>query len=624
MISGMVPSKLFEEGDPAFEIVQAAARQLAEGDVEAALALIAEANALAPETLPVHFMTGLASWALGDIANAVVLIRDCHERDPMNGPIAEVLASLYAQVGNIGESLFFGKMGTALGNEGPFAALVPPSFPPFDVTFFAIKERPLFLRAKLQAATGKHIEAIKLAGQHLELFPDDQECRHFLGAALLRIGAGDAAGEVLDTGNAPAEVISLRARAFTLLGERAAAKEGHASACGAASDNREIAAAALADARWLEPDPSIIARRSQGWVERFCGARRPGSWGNGEGKLTIGYIVSDFSDPQDAAAVAAVARAHDKTSVTVHAYGRGQQSWDVNGMLSGAFQKWRDISAIDPMTLARVFQSDEVDVIVDLAGFEAPTTLLALARLGSALRLSWLGLPLGLGGRIYDGVLTEVGESLELSGLPALSIGAGGYPLVRNWTRRLERYRASVPQFGADVGLAHLDPETVGLWTRVLAACPEAKLVLRANDFSSKANVGRLIARFGRELAGRIDVSAAEGLEDFYASIDIALTPIHAASPRRAAEALACGVVPVALDGRDLRQLHGAFLTQVGLPELVASSPDAYVELAAGLVRNVGPVAEKVSALAAHGESSAAAIAAGIERAARHRLANPS
>ena len=45
-------------------------------------------------------------------------------------------------------------------------------------------------------------------------------------------------------------------------------------------------------------------------------------------KLVIGYLVSAFVDPEDAVAVAAVARAHDRAQVTVLGFGLGSQTAD--------------------------------------------------------------------------------------------------------------------------------------------------------------------------------------------------------------------------------------------------------------------------------------------------------
>jgi predicted O-linked N-acetylglucosamine transferase (SPINDLY family) len=97
-------------------------------------------------------------------------------------------------------------------------------------------------------------------------------------------------------------------------------------------------------------------------------------------------------------------------------------------------------------------------------------------------------------------------------------------------------------------------------------------------------NIGRLIARLGTEIAGRIDILPALSPEAFYAAVDVALTPQRGFSPRMAAEALACGVPPVALTGGGLAEPYGSFLRDHGLGSLLVAADDhEYVNIAVGL-----------------------------------------
>jgi hypothetical protein len=128
------------------ELVREAGRRLDVGDTEGALATLAPMVTDSPP-VPVRFVLALTAWRLGRYDWAVDLMRQCHEEAPMNGTIAEALASLYAQVGDLGESLYMGKLATALGGPRDMAELVPASFPAFDWAFLNIQEHPLLARA---------------------------------------------------------------------------------------------------------------------------------------------------------------------------------------------------------------------------------------------------------------------------------------------------------------------------------------------------------------------------------------------------------------------------------------------------------------------------------------------
>ncbi len=594
------------------DVVAEAARSLAAGDVQAAL----DALQAAPEagSLRLRFVTGLIAWRLADVQQALAVLRACHDEAPMNGSIAEVLASLYAQVGDITESLYFGKLATALGAAPGFAELVPPSFPSFGAAFLAIRERPLFARAKMLASGGHLIDGLDLARQHVALNPDDDEVRLFLAEGLMRAGAAGAAGSALaplaTKAAASPAALSLYARAMAAVGEVVSAHSFHMQACSAAPEDAAVAAARLADAPWIAQDPADVGVWIADWTRRFC-PPRTAAVQRSPRRLAIGYALSALADPRDAAAIAAVAQAHDRSRVTVVGYGIGAQSWRENAVFGGAVDKWRDVAGLDPATLSRVLSGDGLAAIIDCGGAVAPRQLMAIARLKSAIRVSWLGMPQALGAPVYDAVL---GRSVD--GIPAWSPD-GAYPLVRDWLRPLERVASTGLRFGSDVRLNQLDAQTVELWSTILAGAPDAVLVLRANDMAPGANVERLIGRFGRGLAARIDLIDVAIPDEFYRNVDVALAPARGSSPRMAAEAVACGVPVVALAGAGAGEVYGKLLRQLGLGgTLVAADERDYVSIALGLAGSPHAreqVGAEIAEVARPGPAIARSIAAMIE-----------
>ena len=595
----------------ASDAIAEAAAHLAAGDAEAALGALRRAAEADADSLRLRFLTGLIAWRLADLQQALTMLRACHDEAPMNGAVAEVLASLYAQAGDLSESLYFGKLSTALGPVADFSELMPPSFPSFGAAFLAIRERPLFARAKLLASAGQPIEGLDLARQHVALNPADDEARRFLGEGLLRAGGAAAAAGVLapiatGVGATPA-AMSLYARALASVGERAEARDLHEQACTVAPDDAGIAAARLADALWIEDDPARIDAWIADWVKRFCPPRKPAARAPASKKLIIGYALSALADPRDAAAIAAVARAHDRSRTTVIGYGIGAQSWRENTVFGGAVDKWRDVAGLDPATLSRILGSDGLSVVIDCGGAAAPRQLMAIARLGCGIRVSWLGQPGALGAPIYDAALGRAGA------LPSWGPDAA-YPLVRDWVRPIERTPSAVLRFGSDAGLNQLDAQTVALWSAVLRGSPEAVLLLRANDMAPGTNIDRLVARFGRDLAARIDIVDAATSEALYRGVDVALAPAKGGSPRMAAEAIACGVPVVALDAGGI---YGAFLRRLGLSgSLVAADERDYHSIALGLAGSADAreqVVAEVAEVARSGPATARRIAEIIE-----------
>ncbi|HWE75321.1 MAG TPA: tetratricopeptide repeat protein [Stellaceae bacterium] len=536
-------------------------------DAAKALELLTPLVSVAQPSLAARFVLAMTAWHIQRFDWALTLLTELHNDAPDNGGVAETLASLQAQLGQLEESLFTAKLATALGNDPAFATLVPTAFPGFDRAFLSIIERPLLGKAREAMQQGKLTQAIEFARQHVAIDPEHGEGRVFHAECLMRVGMAGAAVETLRPladripGPVP-EIASLYARALTAVGERKEASYWHENATNAAPGNTAFAAARIADAPFLGVDNREVGRLSREWLRRFALTAKSARKHSAGKKLVIGYLVSAFIDPNDAVAVAAVAQAHDRDRVSVLGFGRGIQTAEQNAQLTGAFSKWRDISALDPATLARTLSGDGVDVLVDAGGFASSSQLQALTRFDSGLRVSWLGNPSATLAPLYD-----------------VRLAASDYPILDDVAKSAAKGEGPVA-FGADVTLAQLDARTVALWSAVLALVPEAKLVLRGRDMESPANIARLVAAFGENLAGRIDLRQAERVSEFYDAVDIALLPYHAASPRVAAEALARNVPAIAMSG----EAFGSFMAGRGLAKrFVAVDGAQYCSLAMSL-----------------------------------------
>ncbi|HVA11606.1 MAG TPA: tetratricopeptide repeat protein, partial [Stellaceae bacterium] len=385
--------------------LRAIVERLDRGETGEALELLKPLLAVAAPALAARFVLAMAAWRLERFDWCLSLLRQCHADAPDNGGVAEALASLQAQLGQLAESLFTVKLATALGADAALAALTPKDYPPFDRAFLSIVEKPLLGKARTALAHGKLDQAIELARQHVAIEPEHVDGRVFHADCLMRAGAAAAAVETMsglaDTTRAP-EHASLYARALTAVGERQSAARWHDEASAAAAEDPAIAAARIADAPFLGVDAIEIGRRAQDWAARFSLVPKPARKHVSGSKLVIGYLVSAFTDPDDAIAVAAVAQAHDRARATVLGFGLGAQTAEQNALLAGAFTKWRDIGMLDPATLARSFSGDGVDVMIDAGGFASAQQLQALARFDAGLRVSWLGNPTGMLAPLYD------------------------------------------------------------------------------------------------------------------------------------------------------------------------------------------------------------------------------
>src|ERR1700739_4029173 len=97
---------------------------LDQGDTAKAFELLTPLVSVPQPSIAARFAMAMTAWQLERFDWALTLLKGAHDDAPDNGGVAEALASLQAQLGQLEESLFTGKLATALGNDPALAALV--------------------------------------------------------------------------------------------------------------------------------------------------------------------------------------------------------------------------------------------------------------------------------------------------------------------------------------------------------------------------------------------------------------------------------------------------------------------------------------------------------------------
>jgi predicted O-linked N-acetylglucosamine transferase (SPINDLY family) len=148
--------------------------------------------------------------------------------------------------------------------------------------------------------------------------------------------------------------------------------------------------------------------------------------------------------------------------------------------------------------------------------------------------------------------------------------------------------------FGSFNNLAKITPEVVSLWSKLLARLPEARIIIKNHSLADEATHRRFIKLICAQgiPAERFDLrpwerSIASHLS-VYGEIDIALDTFPYNGTTTTCESLWMGVPVVTLLGdRHAGRVGASILSRVGLDELVAESPDAYLEIAELLAQDV-------------------------------------
>jgi predicted O-linked N-acetylglucosamine transferase (SPINDLY family) len=143
--------------------------------------------------------------------------------------------------------------------------------------------------------------------------------------------------------------------------------------------------------------------------------------------------------------------------------------------------------------------------------------------------------------------------------------------------------------FGSFNAISKVSGSTLALWRELLAAMPEARLVIKSSGLDPE-RYARHLAAAGLpleriELLGMTPEVPAHLA--CYAKMDVALDPFPYNGTTTTCEALWMGVPVVTLAGdRHVARVGASLLTAISHPEWVAQSREEYIRIALGLARD--------------------------------------
>jgi predicted O-linked N-acetylglucosamine transferase (SPINDLY family) len=343
-----------------------------------------------------------------------------------------------------------------------------------------------------------------------------------------------------------------------------------------------------------------------GWRARPPLPSRTGPGPGALRPLKIGYVSADLCQHTVGLFVKDILIAHNSPSggmganpVTVFAYSSGKVSDWVSDAIRAACT-WRDVSGLDDAALAALIRQDQIDVLIDLSGHTAGSRLTVFAHRPAPVQVAWLGYFATTGLRYIDAVLLDEWHA------PAGTQAQFAEPIVHLPGGRLcyqpvpwapavvppPCLQAGYITFGCFNNTGKLNAGVFNLWSKVLAAVPQSRLVLKWRSLADEALCESIRAAFaGKGIdPSRIELRPASFHADVllqYADIDIALDPFPFTGGLTSCETLWMGVPVITWpQSRVVSRQTFAFLNQIGLPELAAKDAEDYVRIAVELANN--------------------------------------
>jgi predicted O-linked N-acetylglucosamine transferase (SPINDLY family) len=318
-------------------------------------------------------------------------------------------------------------------------------------------------------------------------------------------------------------------------------------------------------------------------------------------RVRIGYMSSDFRDHPVARQIAGLLERHDRVRFEVFGFSTGRNDGSAaRQRVAAACDQFHDIAHMGSREAAALIRAAEIDILVDLNGQTMGWRPAILRHRPAPVIATYLGYAGTLGGDLTDYIVGdphvtpfEASDSLseKIVQLPdSFWPPDPSLPEPEPVGRSQLRLPDDAFVFCCFNATYKIRPAVFDVWMRLLAAVPNSRLWLRDSGLIINARLQKQARDRGIEpgrlhFAGRMDSFARHLGRQAQADLFLDTWPYGAHTT--ANDALWAGLPLVTLAGRSfVSRVSASFLTNLGLPDLIAMSLDEYESIALSLARD--------------------------------------
>ncbi len=517
----------------------------------------------------------------------------------------------------------------------------------------AIVMKPDYVDALLDLGSLLHVhgqskDAIGYLRRVVVLDPNNMQALILLGAALDETGVREEAliffrkALAVDPSNPNASAGYLRMLEFTCAWDEAArfravvreatldalAKgkrpaEGPFEAAHRVMDNAYLLRVARAHSDFLTTTAAVVR-------EGVAAAPKPSR----DGRITIGYVSSDFRNHAVGQLIHALFALHDRAAFRVHAYStRAADDSVYRRRIKAGCEKFVDLQGEGAIQAARRIRQDGVDILVDLNGHTAWNRLDVLALRPAPVQVTYLGYPGTTGANFIDYVLADAMIvppehasffTERVVYLPGCYMVNSPHPIAERPPSRTDcRLPDDAFVFCSFARNNKVEPVMFGVWMEILHRVPGSVLWLPSCNPTAKGHLRQEAEVYGIAAPRLIFADRVDAKEDHLARsrlADLALDTRIFGGHTTTSDMLWAGVPVITLLGAHFASRVGASLLKaIGLEELVTNSLEEYRDLAVRLAQDPAALDRLRQRLAASHEHSplfdTARFARNLERA---------
>ncbi|MGE3769816.1 MAG: hypothetical protein AB7G06_02565 [Bdellovibrionales bacterium] len=343
-------------------------------------------------------------------------------------------------------------------------------------------------------------------------------------------------------------------------------------------------------------------------AEYFCRTRFPQSAPRPVPKpvtgrrIRIGYLSADIHFHATAFLIAELFALHDKTffETFCFSYGGDDES-AIRQRIKDTAEHFIDLKNMPLPDVVNAIRGYDVDVLVDLKGHTRNHALAVLAQRPAPIQIHYLGHPGTIGASfidylVGDDIVTPPG--CEAHYTEKLIRMPGSYQIndrVRPIADTKPRSAYGLPDDKTVLAVFNqtykITPEMFAIWMDIMKARPDTVLWLFQSVKHAEDNLRREAEKAGVDPARLFFAPLAANDEHLarYRTVDIVMDTCPYGGHTTTSDALWAGTPVVTLAGQTYpSRVAASLLTNVGLPELVTTTPAAYENKIMELIDNPG------------------------------------
>ena len=309
-------------------------------------------------------------------------------------------------------------------------------------------------------------------------------------------------------------------------------------------------------------------------------------------------------------------REHDHRQFEIFCYANMIERDKYTDRYQGYADAWRIVAKLTDEALAERVREDRIDILVDLGLHTANNRLLAFTRKPAPVQVTFAGYPGSTGLSAIDYRLTDVyldppgvhddnytEESIRLPDTfwcydPLCSEPAvNPLPAIEN----------GYLTFGCLNNFCKINPSVLALWARVLKSVERSRIMILAPEGRHRQDMLALLAREG-VAPERVLFVGRQTVPEYlklYHHIDVGLDTFPYNGHTTSLDSFWMGVPVITLVGQTVVGRAGVSqLSNLGLRELIAETPEQFVSIAAALAGDLPRLSELRAGLRERMQSS--------------------